>query len=376
MSFHRNSNRTKALSLRIFALGESAGALLILRHGMGRAVEGLAPGPIAGYLLCGPVVKVKKEMPLVGIAKILSRLFPKMPLPGVDVKSTFDQAFGDQRWAAAGKADPVVLRVLDAKFHVRTGAETLTAVEFVDTGAAFEFFLAAGSEDKHLKVLKGAYHQLFQDQPEVAQQAVQEVISWLDARLPTEDVPNISMLQGFRRSMVLKLEFRTDMSTAPEELPIDDFSDYEDDAHARRSSLADLDEKDWSKVSKGGGPGEGASPDGVSQEADSSLTATCRRFAASGEADFSGQRSSRSAALEDLEATLGGAVSTCVAKDLTMTYERLFAGPAAEVRRRWGELEAEAKRGTAVLLLGLPLPVHGPRVPEKILLHIGFPGGH
>lgn len=62
-------------------------------------------------------------------------------------------------------------------------------------------------------------------------------------------------------------------------------------------------------------------------------------------------------ALEDLEAALGGEVSTCVAKDLTMTYERLFAGSAAEVRRQWGELEAEAKRGTAVLLLGLPLPV-------------------
>ncbi|OLP82513.1 hypothetical protein AK812_SmicGene36833 [Symbiodinium microadriaticum] len=50
---------------------------------------------------------------------------------------------------------------------------------------------------------------------------------------------------------------------APEELPIDDFSDYEDDAHARRSSLADLEEQDWSKVSKGVRPAEGASPEEV-----------------------------------------------------------------------------------------------------------------
>ncbi|CAE7264962.1 MGLL, partial [Symbiodinium pilosum] len=196
-------------SAKIFALGESAGALVALRHGIGRAVEGLDPSPIAGYILCGPIVRIKKEMMpppcVIGIAKFLARFFPKLPLPGVDVTSTFDEAFGDPRWAAAGKADPVVQRVINAQMHVRTGAESLGAMEFinlpenqkkfkapiamiigekevrVDLGAAFEFYMTAGSDDKYLKVLKGARHQLFQDQPELIQVAVQEVISWLKA---------------------------------------------------------------------------------------------------------------------------------------------------------------------------------------------------
>ena len=75
--------------------------------------------------------------------------------------------------------DPENQKKFKAPFAMIVGEKEIR----VDTGAAFEFFLAAGSEDKHLKVLKGAYHQLFQDQPEIAQQAVQEVISWLDARV-------------------------------------------------------------------------------------------------------------------------------------------------------------------------------------------------
>jgi hypothetical protein len=37
------------------------------------------------------------------------------------------------------------------------------------------------------------------------------------------------------------------------ELAIDDFSDYEDDEHARRSSWTALDEHDWAKLTKGAG---------------------------------------------------------------------------------------------------------------------------
>lgn len=194
---------------KLFILGESAGALLALRHGIGRAADSLPSSPTSGYILCGPVVKVKREMIppacVVGLFKALSRFFPRLPLPGVDVVSTFDAAFGEPRWAAAGKADPIVRRVLDAKFHVRTGAETLTAVDFVndpskqrllksplamivgekeqrvDVGAIFEFYLAAGSIDKHLKVIPGASHQLFQDKADITRQAVQEVIAWLGA---------------------------------------------------------------------------------------------------------------------------------------------------------------------------------------------------
>lgn len=155
-------------------------------------------------------MRVKKEMIpppcVVGIFKLLSNWIPRMPLPGVDVISTFDAAFGEPQWAAAGKADPIVRRVLDAKIHVRTGAETLGAVDFVndatkqklftapfaclvgekesrvDVGAIFEFYLQAGSKDKYLKVIPNGCHQLFQDKADVTQQAVREVIAWLDGR--------------------------------------------------------------------------------------------------------------------------------------------------------------------------------------------------
>mmetsp|Transcript_114526 Transcript_114526/g.160799 ORF Transcript_114526/g.160799 Transcript_114526/m.160799 type:complete len:302 (+) Transcript_114526:44-949(+) len=194
---------------KVFALAESAGALITVRHCIGRAMEALPTKPIAGYILCGPVVKMKPEMLpppcAIGIFKILSRWFPRLPLPGVDVVSTFDIAFGEPGWAAAAKADPVVRRVLDAKMHVRTGAEALAAMDLVndpskqqlfmsplaiivgeqerrvDTGALFNFYLEAGSKDKHLKVIPDARHQLFQDKVEITKQAVQEVISWVDA---------------------------------------------------------------------------------------------------------------------------------------------------------------------------------------------------
>ncbi|CAL1134262.1 unnamed protein product [Cladocopium goreaui] len=170
LRYPKRESQVPRVQCKLFILGESAGALLALRHGIGR-----------------------------------SHFFPRLPLPGVDVVSTFDAAFGEPRWAAAGKADPIVRRVLDAKFHVRTGAETLNAVDFVndpskqrllksplaiivgekeqrvDVGAIFEFYLAAGSIDKQLKVIPGACHQLFQDKADITRQAVQEVIAWLGA---------------------------------------------------------------------------------------------------------------------------------------------------------------------------------------------------
>ncbi|CAJ1406426.1 unnamed protein product, partial [Effrenium voratum] len=119
----RLEEEQKRYKCPVFVYGESAGGLLALRHGVGRAAAGLPPGPAEGYLLSGPLVKIKQEMIpppcVVGIVKILSRFFPRLPLPGIDVVSTFDAAFGDKRWAAAGKADPVVRRVMDARMHVR-----------------------------------------------------------------------------------------------------------------------------------------------------------------------------------------------------------------------------------------------------------------
>ena len=153
---------------KIFVLGESAGALLSLRHGLGRACDGLPLGPVAGYIFSGPIVTLGWvcNLPLKSCAQegeegdasrhseeawqaeaptslrdwhlqsaarasslplplaLRSKFFPRLPLPGVDVVSTFDAAFGEPRWAAAGKADPVVRRVLDARFHVRQGVET------------------------------------------------------------------------------------------------------------------------------------------------------------------------------------------------------------------------------------------------------------
>eukprot|EP00533_Pseudo-nitzschia_delicatissima_P015306 CAMPEP_0197274414 /NCGR_PEP_ID=MMETSP1432-20130617/12646_1 /TAXON_ID=44447 /ORGANISM="Pseudo-nitzschia delicatissima, Strain UNC1205" /LENGTH=72 /DNA_ID=CAMNT_0042740201 /DNA_START=59 /DNA_END=274 /DNA_ORIENTATION=- len=62
--------------------------------------------------MSGPVITLRDEVLLPNIvlvvAKFLARFFPKLKIPGTELYSTFDEAFGNPRWAQAGRADSVV----------------------------------------------------------------------------------------------------------------------------------------------------------------------------------------------------------------------------------------------------------------------------
>lgn len=185
----------------VFGFGESFGGMIVLHHAL--------KDPVAdGYILSGPVIRLKKEMLpppfVIAILRFVSRFFPLLSLPVVDVASTFDDAFGDKRWAVGSRTDPFiqeaftvpprlrsVISVIDASNVIWSSKERMdfpfvifigendTRVEGAESQAVYD---TAKSQDKTLKVIPGGYHQLYQDQPEVTQSVINGVAEWVLAR--------------------------------------------------------------------------------------------------------------------------------------------------------------------------------------------------
>lgn len=97
--------REKYKGKRVFCLGESFGGMVLLHH--------MLQDPNAdGYILSGPLIRIREEMLppkfVQSIVQFLSSYFPHFKMPGTDFMSSFDEAFGDSRWADAGRADPLI----------------------------------------------------------------------------------------------------------------------------------------------------------------------------------------------------------------------------------------------------------------------------
>lgn len=138
---------------------------------------------------------------VIKILSFVARFFPMAKMPGTDVFSTFDLAFGDKGWAKAGRGDPFVqeaagnpprlgmavsiLKSMDDMFsrlsEVQVPLKIFTGEneQRVDTDAIRHFFKAASSKDKTLEIVDGAYHQLFQDLPEVTEKVNVGVRDWV-----------------------------------------------------------------------------------------------------------------------------------------------------------------------------------------------------
>lgn len=186
---------------KVFVLGESFGGMMVLHHILRGATAD-------GYVLCGPVVRIADGIlppyPVQVILKFLSRYFPLLKLPVVDVSSSFDEAFGDKRWAAAGKADPIVQEslstsprlgmlgaVIGTQDEIGSSAEQVNVPFVIYLGekdvrinvpAVHKLYEKATSKDKTLHIVEGGYHQLFQDRPEVTAKVVQGIREWVLAR--------------------------------------------------------------------------------------------------------------------------------------------------------------------------------------------------
>ena len=198
---------------KVFAMGESFGCMILLHQIMMEQEEANGNDNnqrlADGYLFTGPVVKVLPEMLppsfVFSILKFLSKYFPMVALPGTDFFSTFDLAFGDPRWAKAGRADPFIQEAAVTPPKLGMAASLLTTmmnindsldainVPFeifmgehearVDTDAVKKLAEVAGSKDKGITIVPGAYHQLFQDKPEVTRGVCDGVKKWIMDRV-------------------------------------------------------------------------------------------------------------------------------------------------------------------------------------------------
>jgi len=142
--------------------------------------------------------------PVLYILQFLALFFPMLKMPGTDIFSTFDLAFGDKAWAQTGRNDPFIQEAatidprlgMISSFLKRAGeihgsfASVQVPIKIlvgenegrVDVNAIHQLAREASSEDKDLEVIPGAYHQLFQDLPEVTEKVCQRVQDWILAR--------------------------------------------------------------------------------------------------------------------------------------------------------------------------------------------------
>lgn len=124
-------------------------------------------------------------------------------MPAVDIHSTFDEAFGEPRWANAARADPFVQEsfvspaLLDmALSAVTTSERNKKSMNQVEVPLLFlvgaddvrikipeskMFIELAKSNDKRLKLVENGRH-LFQDKREITKEAIKDVRDWILAR--------------------------------------------------------------------------------------------------------------------------------------------------------------------------------------------------
>lgn len=185
-------------TLPLFLLGESYGGVQVLA-GAYEANERNVK--LDGVIILGGLIRVGKKIlppkPVVKILLLLARYFPRMKMP-TDTGGTFDEAFGDKRWADVARDDdkvtvsmkctlgmaisvittgdkmlekaddfPVPLLAIHGKRDVRTQFEPV--VEFVDRAGV----------NAELLPIETDGHQLLQDTREVTQEVIDKVSSWV-----------------------------------------------------------------------------------------------------------------------------------------------------------------------------------------------------
>ena len=174
----------------LFLFGHSMGGTISTLFAIARQPE------IRGLLLSGASLKLsdKYSPSLITLAKIISALFPKLPLLKLD--------------ASAVSRDPEVVRdyVRDPLVHhggipARTGAEMNRAMELIrqrmealevpllimhgtgdllaDPEGSRQLYDRSQSADKDLRLYEGLYHEIL-NEPEKAQ-VLADMVEWLDA---------------------------------------------------------------------------------------------------------------------------------------------------------------------------------------------------
>jgi acylglycerol lipase len=176
----------------IFLVGHSLGGLISATYLLDHQAD------FAGAVLSAPAVKVPEDTsPLLLITgRIMSRLLPTLGVLALDSSGVSR----DPEVVRAYVNDPLVFtgkttarlgaEIVDAIQRVQAEAATLTlpllvlqgsADRLVDPAGADQFYRAARSADKTLKVYPGLYHEIY-NEPERAQ-VLHDVEVWLEAHL-------------------------------------------------------------------------------------------------------------------------------------------------------------------------------------------------
>lgn len=164
-----------------------------------------SPSAVDALVVSGGLFKLypatAPPKPVQALLKFVGRFMPNKRIRLPSMNTTFDSAFGDERWAQAARADPNIVvdafylgpmtQVLREAPKILANASAISIPCLVmhsevdtrtDVAAARAFYDKLVSTDKKLEVYSDASHQLFQDSPAKTARATADLRAWLDAR--------------------------------------------------------------------------------------------------------------------------------------------------------------------------------------------------
>ena len=181
---------------------KQSGKLFLMGHSMGGTVATLytirKKPDIAGLVLSAPALKPGDDITgfIILVARLLSKVVPKMPLQKLDNKSIsrdpevvkdYDEDPLNYRGGVRARIGAEMLRVMD-EIKKRRGELSLPLFVFhgdsdkmISPPASQEFFDAAGSSDKEMRFYEGLYHEAL-NEPE-KQEVIEGIVTWLDQRV-------------------------------------------------------------------------------------------------------------------------------------------------------------------------------------------------
>lgn len=191
-------------ALPVFLLGESFGAPQVMKAAFYAAEQNIK---LTGVISLAGLVRVGDSIlpPAFVVNSIcwLAKYYPKTIMRGVDTQSTFDDAFGDKKWARTARADPkIVLQVAPTLSSVAT---TLSAGDYILENAIHfpvpilaiharldvrtkaeaiqEFCDKVGHKAVAIIVDSTTCHMLLHDVPEVTNQTIRDICEWVEREL-------------------------------------------------------------------------------------------------------------------------------------------------------------------------------------------------
>ena len=195
----------------IFLLGESFGGVQVLR-----ALLDAPSSNIRGVILLGGMVRIKEDfLPpklIIQILVLLSKCFPRTLMPATDFSQTYDEAFGDVRWATISRNDskvcinprPTIQMIKEIlcqgdivvnRIHEIVGSSKNTKILAIhsvndcrtDASAVEKLCTNIGIEQaEFVPIYDTIGHQLLQDQPDITIKVINKIAQWIDTQTTTK----------------------------------------------------------------------------------------------------------------------------------------------------------------------------------------------